>query len=316
MARETKWKDLKVGILSGAGLAALILSIFLFARVGAIRGEKNKLHVLTGDATGVLKGTEVWLSGQKIGLVTDVSYLANSVPVADRLVVNMEIRAHDFPLIRRNSKAEIRPGGNLIGSPVIMISSGTASSPPVQDGDTLNAVESVMIEGMLTSVHKVAAEVSALGSDLTKGIVQAKSSHGTTGAFLQNGMPSLSATSTQFSRLSAKMTNGKGTVGLAMRNGLFAKASGVMSSLDSLRTMLATGNGNVGRFRRDSTLVPAVKGLLAQVDSLRALASNPVGNIGRARSDSTLATELARARRELDALIKDIKKHPLRYIAF
>ncbi len=316
MARETKWKDLKVGILSAAGLAALILSIFLFARVGAIRGEKNKLHVLTGDATGVLKGTEVWLSGRKIGLVTDVAYLATSAPVADRLVVNMEIRAHDFPLIRRNSKAEIRPGGNLIGSPVVMISSGTATSPPVQDGDTLNAVESVMIEGMMTSVHKVEAEVSALGKDLTTAIAKAKSPHGTTGAFLQNGMPSLSTTSTQFSRLNAKMTNGKGTVGLAMRNGLFAKASGVMSSLDSLRTMLATGSGNVGRFRRDSTLVPSVKGLLAQVDSLRALASNPVGNIGRARSDSTLATELARARRELDALIKDIKKHPLRYLAF
>lgn len=316
MARDTSWKNLKVGVISAAGIAALVAGIFLFARIGAIRGDKFRLHVLTGDATGVLKGTEVWLSGQKIGLVTDVAYLSTSVPVADRLVVNMEIRAHDFPLIRRNSKAEIRPGGNLIGSPVIMISSGTASSPPVQDGDTLNAVESVIIEGMLTSVRKVAAGVSALGNDLTKAVAQAKSPRGTTGAFLHNGMPSLSATSTQFSRLSAKMTNGRGTVGLAMRNGLFAKASGVMSSLDSLRTMLATGNGNVGRFRRDSTLVPAVKGLLAQVDSLRALASNPVGNIGRARSDSTLATELARARRELDALIKDIKKHPLRYIAF
>ncbi len=89
-----------------------------------------------------------------------------------------------------------------------------------------------------------------------------------------------------------------------------------MSSLDSLRNMLATGDGNVGRFRRDSTLGPQVKGLMAQVDSLRALASNPVGNIGRARSDSTLTKELERAKRELDALMKDIKKHPLRYIAF
>ena len=112
------------------------------------------------------------------------------------------------------------------------------------------------------------------------------------------------------------MTNGRGTIGLAARNNLFGRTSAIMSSVDSLRTMLTTGNGNVGRFRRDSTLAPTVNGLLAQVDSLRAMASNPAGNIGRARGDSTLIREIARARRELDALMKDIKKHPLRYIAF
>lgn len=316
MARETSWKDLKVGIFAAAALAALVISIFLFARVGAIRGDKRKLYVLTGEATGVLKGTEVWLSGQKIGLVTTVDYMPTATPIADRIVVNTEIRAAEFPLIRHDSKVEIRPGGNLIGSPVLMISAGTANSPPVQDGDTLNAVEGVMIEGMMTSVRKVGSEVSALGSDLTKAIAQAKSPSGSSGAFIRNGMPSLSATSAQFSQLQARMTSGRGTIGLATRNGLFARASAIMSSVDSLRAMLTTGDGNVGRFRRDSTLIPQIKGLLAQVDSLRAVASNPVGSIGRARSDSTLATELARVRRELDALMKDIKKHPLRYIAF
>lgn len=316
MARDTTWKDLKVGILAAVALVALVLSIFVFARVGAIRGEKFRLYFLTGDAAGVLKGTEVWISGRKVGLVTTVEYLATTTPVADRMVVETEILASDFPLIRRNSSAEIRPGGNLIGSPVVMISGGTASSPAVQDGDTLNVVEGVMIEGMMTSVRRVTSEVSALGSDLNSAIAQAKSPRGTTGAYLQKGMPALSATSAQFSRLQRQLTTGTGTAGLAMKNGLFGKASAIMSSVDSLRTMLATGSGNVGRFRRDSTLGPTVQALMARVDSLRTVAENPVGNVGRARSDSTLSRELARARRELDALMKDIKKHPLRYIAF
>ncbi|MBA2686531.1 MAG: MCE family protein [Gemmatimonadaceae bacterium] len=316
MPREAGWKDLKVGIIAAIALLAFVASVLLFARVGAIRGDKHKLYVLTGEATGVLKGTEVWLSGQKIGLVTTVDYMSTGSPVADRIVVNTEIRADKFPLIRRDSKVEIGPGGSLIGSPVIMISSGTASAAPVQDGDTLNAVEGVIIEGMMTSVRKVGSEVTALGSDLGKAMAQMKSPRGTSGAFLKNGLPSLTATSAQFSQLMAKANGGRGTVGLAIRNGLFAKASAVMSSVDSLRNMLAAGDGNVGRFRRDSTLGPQVKGLMAQVDSLRALASNPVGNIGRARSDSTLTKELARTKRELDALVRDIKKHPLRYIAF
>ncbi len=316
MPRDAKWKDLKVGIIAATALIALVVSILVFARVGAIRGDKRRLSVLTGEATGVLKGTEVWVSGQKVGLVTTIDYMSTGSPVADRIVINAEIRAKEFPLIRRDSKVEIRPGGNLIGSPVVMISSGTASAAPVQDGDTLNAVEGVMIEGMMTSVRKVGSEVTALGSDLGKAMTQLKSPSGTTGAMLQNGIPSLTATSNQFSQLMAKMNSGRGTVGLATRNRLFARAAAVMSSVDSLRTMLATGDGNVGRFRRDSTLMPQVSELMARVDSLRALASNPAGTMGRARGDSTLTLELARTRRELDALMKDIKKHPLRYIAF
>lgn len=170
--------------------------------------------------------------------------------------------------------------------------------------------------GITATLSGVGTEVSGLMTDVGRLVDAVKSPRGTTGAFVDRGMPSLSATSAEFTRLKTRMASGSGTVGLAMKNGLMARASGVMASVDSVRSLLTTGEGTFGRFRRDSTLAPTIKGIIAELDSLRSLATDPAGSLGRARGDSTLVTEVARARAELQALVKDIKRHPLRYIAF
>jgi len=130
MPRKIHWTELRVGLIAAAALAALVLFIMLFARVGALHGKKATLFVVTADATGVLKGTEVWLSGQKIGLVSDVRFRPSSTDTAERLVIESEILAERLPPIRRDSRATIGPGSSMIGVPVVFITAGSASSPP------------------------------------------------------------------------------------------------------------------------------------------------------------------------------------------
>jgi hypothetical protein len=52
------------------------------------------------------------------------------------------------------------------------------------------------------------------------------------------------------------------------------------------------------------------------VDSIRALLFNPQSGVARLRSDTTLKSGIARARVELDSLMREIKKHPGRFISF
>jgi hypothetical protein len=89
-----------------------------------------------------------------------------------------------------------------------------------------------------------------------------------------------------------------------------------MAAADSIRTLMASNRGSLGRFRRDTTLVPNATHVLAEVDTLRALLADPVGSIAAAHSDSTLTLQLARTHTLLALLIKDAKSHPLRYITF
>jgi len=53
-----------------------------------------------------------------------------------------------------------------------------------------------------------------------------------------------------------------------------------MAAADSIRTLIGS-NRELGRFRRDTTLVTNANHVLAEVDTLRALFTNPVGTMPR-----------------------------------
>ena len=94
------------------------------------------------------------------------------------------------------------------------------------------------------------------------------------------------------------------------------RASHAMAAADSIRTLLSSNKGSLGRFRRDSTLITKAKEVMAEVDTLRALLSDPLGSIAAAHSDSALARQLARTHSLLDSLIRDTRTHRARYINF
>src|SRR6476620_7867963 len=135
MSRTYRWSELTVGLISAAAIIAFVLGILIFARVGALHGEKSSLVVLTDHAPGVLPGTEVWLAGEKIGQVDNIAFRPASTDTSLRLAINTNILTKYMPQVRKNAHADIRPGGNLIGSPVVYISSGTTDAPPAKSGD-------------------------------------------------------------------------------------------------------------------------------------------------------------------------------------
>jgi phospholipid/cholesterol/gamma-HCH transport system substrate-binding protein len=316
MPRKIHWTELRIGLIGAAVIAVLVLSIMLFARVGALHGKKATLFVLTADATGVLKGTEVWLSGQKIGLVSDVRFRPSSADTSERLVIESEILADRLSPIRRDSHASIGPGTSMIGVPVVFITAGSATSPGLSDGDTIRAEVAKKVLDVGDEMNAAAAAASSLAVEV-KGLAGKFSDRkGSVGAMRAEGMPALTNAGNRMSSLMNKATNGKGTIGLAMRGNLGARVSSAMAGVDSIMSLASSNRGNIGRFRKDSTLVPKIKGMMAQIDSLRTMATNPVGTIGRAHADSTLLRLMDKSHAALDSLMKDIKSHPLRYIAF
>src|SRR5881396_2372807 len=99
MASRVRWSDLKVGLAAAAVLFAAVVSILLFARVGALHGETVQLYVTTADATGVLKGTEVWVAGKRVGLVTAVRFQPVSTDTVQRVLIEADVLKQYLPLI-------------------------------------------------------------------------------------------------------------------------------------------------------------------------------------------------------------------------
>lgn len=316
MARELRWSELKVGILSMVGIVTIILSIMIFARVGALHGDTATLYVVVDNAVGVLQGTEVWLSGQKIGLVKNVKFRSTATDTTERLAIETEILADRLEYVRRNAYVDIRPGGNLIGSPVVYIRSASSAQPPVASGDTLFSREKTSLDNVGAQVDMLISQLSALTDTGNKILAEARSPISAIGAFRARGIPELSNAGAIASATMNKARTGSGTAGLVLRGDLGARFARISAQKDSVIMLVQSGNGNVGRFRRDSTLFRTVAGVRADVDSLRALMSNTSGTAARARSDSSLTREIARISTELGLLMADIKKHPLRYLSY
>ena len=316
MPRRVDWSDLRTGIIAAVVLGILITATLLFARVGGLHGKKVTLYLVTDDASGVLPGTEVWLGGQKTGLVTDVQFRPASTDTTERLLVTLSFLRKALPNVRRDSYAQVRAGGSMIGTPVIYVSVGSVSSPGLQDGDTLHIQGRTAIADVTEQVGQIRPAIASLATGVNALTAAMSNPNGTVGAFGRRGFPAMPDFATRMSRISGKATNGNGTIGLAMRRNLMARASRAMSQTDSIRALLGSNETSLGRFRRDSTLMTKAGHVMAELDTLRALASDPMGTIAGAHPDSSLVRELARSRALLDSLMRDVKKRPMRYLSF
>jgi hypothetical protein len=296
-------------------IVILTLIVLLFARVGALHGKKVTLYVVTNGAPGILVGTEVWLAGEREGVVKDISFRSTSAPASERLLIKTEFLAAALPSVRRDSYAQIRPGGSLIGTPIIYIAPGTAIAAPLRDGDTVYTKPTGSIVALTEDVGKIGPEFAALGEATKELAAKIDRPVGTIGSYRANGLPDLADVQAGMSSLSAR-AQGNGTLGRTMRGDLRMRASHALGAADSITKLLSSSRGSIGRFRKDTTLVSTAGHVLAQLDSLQAMLSDPVGTIAAAHPDSALTVQLQQTRTLLAALIKDVKANPMRYIRF
>ena len=101
-----------------------------------------------------------------------------------------------------------------------------------------------------------------------------------------------------------------------MDGSLSARASLVLARADSVRALLASSSGSLGRLRRDSTLMTEVADIQTELARVRASLTDSRGTAGRVLHDSAVFSALGDVQREMSLLFADMKKHPLRYNPF
>lgn len=317
MPRPQRWSQLLPGLAIAAGLTAGLLAVLLFARVGAAKGETMRLYTAVASVRGIMKGSEVWLNGMPVGLVRDVQFLPPTAPADRRLLVSLDVSASVRPYVRADADAQIRAGGSLIGAPVIYITGGSPSARAVVEGDTLVARAQADFEGIASEFGLAARELPAIMQNVQLIGQHLRAATGTIGAFTSDeARVELGGLQARGARLAGKLSGGRGTLGLAFggREALMGRARSAMASVDSVRALLASGRGELGRFRRDSTLLREVASVRDEVAIVRALLDEPRGTAGRVMNDRAIQLELARADTAMQQLFADVKARPLRYL--
>lgn len=319
MPSRLSWSRLLPGLAACAAIVLIAVAVVVFAGVGRVRGEKIRLYILTDQARGIMRGSDVWLAGQKIGSVDAVKFRSPSADTTGRVVIVVDVKASDAEQIRHDSRAQVRAGANIIGPIVVYVEPGTPGSPAARDGDTLRARPQADIEIASAKLTAATEQIGPLVAEARLVMAQARSANGTIGAAREarggsGGGAELTRFRRNISRLFRRAANGNGAE--SGSPSVMTLAGGALARVDSIRMLLRSSNGSYGRFRRDSTLRASVADIGNELTALRAQLAAADGTMGRFAVDSAVSLSVAAAQREMTRLLEDIRKRPLRYIHF
>lgn len=326
MPSRLSWRNLVPGLVALGAMLLVTAGVLLFAGIGRIRGKTVHLYVLTDQARGVMRGTEVWVSGQKVGAVDDVRFRAPSDDTLGRVVIAVTVRARDAQAIRRDSRAEVRQGANFVAPVVVYVAAGSPAAPAASEGDTIRGKPQSDVDVAMAKLPEATAQLQPIVSDVGAISRRVHDPSGTIGALVTGGAGAEGAR--LFARLRALGSRVTGANASGLQPGSRDSAGGevetplalraqlILARVDSVRALIAAPGTSLGRFRRDSMLPQTIDALREELGDIQRRLASPYGTVGRARADSALTRSVGQARGEMTALLADIRRRPLRYVHF
>lgn len=294
-------------------LAGLALFIFF---LDAIRAQFERRYtvvvVMPRAPPGLGDGSPVWIGGKEVGTVMAIGFMPSGPDTLANVVVTVELPRAARRQVRTDSRVRLT-SSRVIGEPALDFVPGTSAARVLDPGDTLRVERR-------QSVGELAREAVAVRLQLD-----------TTRLSLQRLAPRLRARAKQTRRVVAAL------------EAALAEARSLRRSVDASPTLSLLGDPafasslahsrahaaeldrllDVWRARTTTRgeLRTAVERLHLHADSLRAQLDATAaalqagtGILARAQRDSALIRAVAAARVELDSLIAETKRNPLRFV--
>jgi phospholipid/cholesterol/gamma-HCH transport system substrate-binding protein len=298
MSRPLAWRQLIPGSVIISGIVLAALAVLVFARVGALHGDTYRLYVLADDARGVMGGTEVWLAGQKIGAVDDITFRPVTNDSSGRLAVALDILDGYRSAIRGDSRAEFRSGSTPIGATIVSISIGSPEEPELEANDTIPRAVQIDPDSVRAAFSSAAGQIPVLLKD-ADGLVHAF--RRALGPSAGDSTTRLTVIADRLTRLARRMDAGGGTLArLGSDTIVTRRLDRIAARSRALAKALDAPDNTLGRLANDSSLSRAVADVRRDVDTLRVQLEEERGTAGRILYDDAILRELQQLRDRLD----------------
>ena len=282
MEKKEIAQQIKLGAFVLAGLSLFLMSVFLIGSENNIFSRTFTVSAVFRNVEGLKAGDNVWLSGVKIGTVSDVRIISEG-----KVVVDLSLKNRQNQFIQKDAVASIGSDG-LVGSKIVVIKPGK-SNETVSDEDTLNTISPTDTQDIINLAKDVGENTRSLTSDLRMIAARLTEGQGIVGELLTDGTIS--------QEIRAAVLN------LRQTGTNTARAS---AELQSLINELRTGPGLLPMLVSDTTYANTFRNALANIEkvsvnagevsqSLENLASkiNDQNNaVGVLLTDSVVANQL------------------------
>jgi phospholipid/cholesterol/gamma-HCH transport system substrate-binding protein len=317
MKRSTAitWDQLRVGALLLAGLIIVAVATLQLGQAARLFGGRYELVTFMPDVAGLRVGGGVTLAGQLAGTIRRIEFLPPSADTLRNLRVVIEVEEALQEQIREDSRVRLRTRG-LLGDRVVDISPGTPRYPVLQAGDTLQRIETVDYDEVLTQAAGAVGDLVELTRDLrviTGSLVRGE---GTAGRLLVDRTlyDQLAQSLAEVNRLMVRVQQPTGTFGRLLDDpALYDRLTSATAALDTVLRQMNSSQGTLGRLLHDDTLYTRMVGVTANADSVLRLMTQGDGLAARMLTDQQLYDRLNQTLTQLNTILEDVRRNPSRY---
>jgi phospholipid/cholesterol/gamma-HCH transport system substrate-binding protein len=298
MPRPLAWRQLIPGVVILSAIVLAALAVLVFARVGALHGDTYRLYVLSDDARGVLGGTEVWLAGQKIGAVREISFRPVTNDSLGRLAVALDILDRYKQAIRGDSRAEFRSGSTPIGATIVSITIGSPAQPVLEADDTIPRARQIDPDSVRAALSSAASQIPALLNDADTLIHTFRRAIGQSAG---DSTTRIGVIADRLARLARRMDVGGGTISrLSSDTAVARRLDRVSARTRKLMSALDSSSNTLGRAANDSALSRTIADVRGDIDTLRMQLTEERGTAGRLLYDDAILRQLRLLEDRLD----------------
>ncbi|HUF49534.1 MAG TPA: MlaD family protein [Longimicrobiales bacterium] len=301
-----------LGGLIIAGLLGLTVVVFFLDRVILMLTRHYEFVAIVPNAPGLRNGSAVWLGGREVGTIQRVALLPVVGDSATGVALTLRLPLALQPHVRADSRVRLT-SARLIGERVVDIIPGTARAPVLAEGDTLHLRWQVTPEELTARAAVVNASLDSALAGLRALAPQAERSM----ARAQRALAALQPALQEAHALNASLATGAGIAQLR-DPALAAALERARSAAAELPRALEPMRLRAGEMR---DMGAALARLQLRADSIRVqltaaadLLGQGNGSLSRFQQDSALIRAIHAARADLDSLMAEVRRNPLRFV--
>jgi len=290
MEKKEVAQQVRLGVFVVGGLALFLISVFLIGSENNIFSRTININAVFRNVEGLKPGDNVWLSGVKIGTVSQVQIVSEG-----KVVVTLALKENQNRFIQSDAVVSIGSDG-IVGSKIVVIRPGK-STAVVSEDDTLRTISPTDTQDILNLAKDVGENTRTLTADLRtiasrindgQGIVGELLNDGTIAQEIRAAILSLRTTGVNTAKASAELTtlinelrNGPGLLpalisdtayestfrqALANIQRVSVNAGKVSEGLNALAVKINERNNAVGVLLADSAVADNLKSTIENAE--------------------------------------------------
>jgi phospholipid/cholesterol/gamma-HCH transport system substrate-binding protein len=276
-------QQLKLGAFVLGGIVLFLVTVFFIGSENNIFSRTFTVFTEFKNVEGLKEGDNVWLSGVKVGRVTDVTIAAEG-----KVLVKLSLKKNQSSFIKEDATASIGSDG-LVGNKIVVIRPGTAGKS-IEARDTIRTSSPADTQQLINIAKDVGENTRSLTADLSGVMKKIKAGEGVVGELLNEGdlakelriaVNNLTMTGHNTAKASAELQlllsdlrNGNGLMPTLINDTMYVKkftnalaniekvsnnAAHVSTSLENLAKNLDNNNNAVGVLLKDPAVADHLK---------------------------------------------------------